>query len=175
MIIRRETDADVPRVQAVTAAAFARPGGGEPVEPGLLAALRACEGWLPALSLVAVDPEPDGGGAVVGHVVCTRGTAGSTPALGLGPISVAPDRQGRGVGQALMHAVLGAADALGEPLVVLLGEPRFYGRFGFRPAAAHGVESPDPAWGDYFQARPLSAYDPAARGPFRYAAPFDEL
>ena len=45
--------------------------------------------------------------------------------LGLGPISVLPDYQRQGIGQALMHAVIGAADVAGEPLIALLGDPRF--------------------------------------------------
>ena len=78
-----------------------------------------------------------------------------------------------GVGTALVHALLGAAEARDEALVALLGEPGFYARFGFRPAGEHGIEAPDPAWGGYFRAR---AFTPGApRGPFRYAAPFDEL
>jgi putative acetyltransferase len=171
VLIRRETPADVPAVREVVAAAFARPGEGEPVEAGLLDALRADPGWLPALSLVA-----ESGGEVVGHLVGTRGDVGGLPAVGLGPVAVRPDAQGRRTGSALMHAVLGAADALGEPLVALLGSPDFYGRFGFRPAAEAGVEAPDPAWGAYFQVRTLSAYDPAtARGPFTYASPFSAL
>lgn len=46
----------------------------------------------------------------------------TSSALGLGPLAVRPDQQGQGVGQALMHAVLGAADALGKPFVALLGQ-----------------------------------------------------
>jgi putative acetyltransferase len=119
-----------------------------------------------------------GGGEVAGHVVCTRGHIGATPALGLGPISVRPDHQGRGTGSALMHTVLGAADALGEPLVALLGDPAFYRRFGFRASAGYGITPPDPAWGEYFQIRTLAAYvpdDPALRGVFVYAEPFSRV
>ncbi|GAA0465120.1 N-acetyltransferase [Actinoplanes capillaceus] len=177
MIIRRETAADVGAIRAVTAAAFARPhfreplpDGVEPDEAPLVGRLRADEGWLPALSLVAVVD-----GAVVGHVVCTRGRVGAAPALGLGPVSVHPDHQRRGVGSALMHAVLGAAEALDEPLVVLLGDPAYYSRFGFRPAADHGIEPPVAEWAPHFQARPLSAHDPSVRGVFTYAAPFNDL
>lgn len=57
----------------------------------------------------------------------------------------------------------------------LLGEPGYYGRFGFVPASDVGVEAPDPGWREYFQVRTLAAFGPAVRGRLRYAAPFDDL
>ncbi|MFD0308293.1 GNAT family N-acetyltransferase [Streptomyces sp. NPDC127119] len=174
MLTRRETPADVSAARAVIAAAFAGPDTPDPVEATLLDALRACEGWLPELSYVAID---NGGerDEVVGHVVCTRGHIDGVPALGLGPIGVRPDAQGLGTGLALMHAVLGAADALGEPLVALLGSPAYYGRFGFRPGTDLGILPPDPAWGPYFQVRTLTTYAPNLRGTFKYAKPFEDI
>jgi putative acetyltransferase len=74
-----------------------------------------------------------------------------------------------------MHAILGAADALDEPVVVLLGHTDYYPRFGFEPASSYGIEPPDTAWGEHFQARPLSTYDTSMRGAFAYAQPFNEL
>src|SRR5690242_18447111 len=109
MLIRRERSDDVGATGAVTRAAF-----GRELEFSLLAALREDEGWVSELSLVAVvDRE------VVGHVVCTRGFVGTSPALGLGPLSVRPNQQHRGCGHALMHAVLGGAEARGEDVVGL--------------------------------------------------------
>ncbi|MFG1653207.1 GNAT family N-acetyltransferase [Micromonospora sp. NPDC049275] len=183
MLIRRETPADADAIRAVHAAAFATttgeaapveatPLGALPVEATLVDALRADEGWLPAYSLVAIDSD----GQVVGHVVATRGrVGGESVALGLGPLGVLPGWQRRGVGTALMHAVLGAAEARDEPLVVLLGHPEYYPRFGFRPAVELGVTPPQP-WGPrYFMARPLTAWRKSIRGEFRYARPFDDL
>lgn len=171
LLIRPERPGDEPAIAAVVGAAFRRPDPEDAVvEVKLVDDLRAGEGWLPRLSLVAALD-----GALVGHVVCSRAGVDGAPALGLGPLGVRPDQQRRGVGQALMHSVLGAADALGEPLVVLLGSPRYYGRFGFVPASTLGIVAPEPAWGDDFQARPLAAYDPALRGRFRYAAAFEGL
>ena len=172
MIVRRERPGDQAAARAVQAAAFPIPeGADEPIEAPLLDRLRQDEGWLDDLSLVA---EVDG--EVVGHVVCTRGTVGADrrPALGLGPIGVRPDRQGAGIGSALVHAVVAVAEARGETLVALLGSTEYYGRFGFEPATAHGVEAPDPSWGDHFQVRVL---DPSAvvAGPFVYAEPFNRL
>jgi putative acetyltransferase len=164
VIVRRELPADAAAIRTVHRAAFETPA-----EASLVAALRADDGWLPALSLVADD---DG---VVGHVVCTRGTIAGAPALGLGPLGVVPARQRTGVGSALMHAILDAADALDEPIVVLLGHTDYYPRFGFVAAASLGITAPDPAWGAHFQARPLTAYTTSLTGEFRYAAPFDAL
>src|SRR5208283_2060346 len=102
----------------------------------------ASPAWIPALSLVATGPGHD----VIGHVLCTRGHVGEAPVLALGPLTVQPDRQHRGVGSALMHTVLGAADALGEPLVVLLGAPGYYHRFGCRLGAEYQITPPEPSW-----------------------------
>lgn len=165
VLVRREHATDTPTIAEIHKAAFK----GE-VESQLVAALRASDAWLPPLSLVA---ELDG--TVVGHVVCTRAHVGETPALGLGPLGVDPALQKSGVGSALMHAVLAAADALDEPVVVLLGHTDYYPRFGFEPATNFGITPPVPEWGDHFQARPLSTYDSSIQGPFAYAPPFNDL
>jgi putative acetyltransferase len=91
----------------------------------------------------------------------------------VGPLGVLPAFQGAGVGSALMYALLGAAQAREETLVGLLGEPAYYGRFGFVAAAECGVVPPDPAWGGYFQVLALAGEPP--QGGFRYATPFAEL
>ncbi len=172
MLIRRSTDADLDAIDEVHRRAFAAPGStDEPIEVGLARALRADVGWVPALSLVAEDRD----GRVVGHVVCTEGSLDGTRAVGLGPVGVLPELQRRGVGSALVHAVLGAADALDVGVVVLLGHVDYYPRFGFVPAASLGIDAPDPEWGEHFQARTLHAWTPGLRGGFRYAAPFEEL
>ncbi|BCB83655.1 GNAT family N-acetyltransferase [Phytohabitans suffuscus] len=174
MFVRRETPEDAAAVRAVHTAAFADAAAPDrvPVEADLVDALRESAAWLPALSLVCVAPD----GEITGHVVCTRASiAGEPVALGLGPLGVAPAWQRCGAGSALMHAVLGAADALDEPVVVLLGHTDYYPRFAFRPAVELGITPPVEQWGVYFQARPMSAYRPGLRGPFAYAAPFDDL
>ncbi len=172
MLIRRERVDDVEAVAAIHRVAFARPEGGvEPVEVPLYRALRAGDDFVPALSIVATVED-----VVVGHVISTRAhLGGARIALGLGPISVLPEHQAAGVGSALMHASLGAADALEYPVVCLLGDPGYYSRFGFRPAADVGITAPDESWGVHFQARTLSSWTDDLAGPFRYAAPFDDV
>ena len=171
MLIRRETECDADVIRAITTAAFAsrQPPGQIPPEAGLIDELRAGSAWLPALSLVAVTPA----GEAIGHVLGTRGHVGQDPVLALGPLAVRPDCQRHGVGSALMHAVLGAADALGEPLVALLGDPAYYRRFGFELSTVYQITPPRPEWQPHFQVRALSGYQPGLRGMFTYPEPFD--
>lgn len=172
MLIERDRPDQVDAIRAVTTAAFAPQGttGETPVEATLVDELRATDAWLPRLSLVAIERD-----RLVGHVVCSRAWIDGAPALGLGPLSVAPDRQRQGVGSALMHAVIGAADALDEPIVVLLGHPDYYPRFGFRAASEYGITPPNPDWDKHFMARPLSSYVDTIRGAFVYAEPFSRV
>jgi putative acetyltransferase len=165
LTVRREGPGDMGPIRDVHRTAF---GGGEPVEAGLVDALRADAAWLPHLSLVAAR-----NGETVGHVVATRARVGDVPALGVGPLGVLPTAQGRGVGRALMYALLGAAQARDETIVGLLGEPAYYGRFGFVTATDVGITPPDPGWGRYFQV--LVTGGRPSTGTFRYAPPFDEL
>lgn len=171
MLLRRELPVDQSAVRAVHNAAFG--GGADAAEAQLVDDLRAGGDVIAALSLVAVL---DGDvGAVVGHVVCSRASIADRPSIGLGPLGVIPAYQRRGVGQALMHAVLAAADALDEPAVALLGDPAYYHRFGFVTGATLGVLPPVPEWGRYFQVCPLNAWDDSLCGTFRYAQAFDRL
>jgi len=173
--IRPEESADRAAVQNLIRAAFA--SADQPsapvVEVGLTEELRLDPGWIPGLTLVA-----DRDAIVVGQVTSSYGElddANRTRMVGIGPVAVLPAEQGAGIGSLLMRAVVDAADAAGESALVLLGSPDFYGRFGFVAASEVGIESPDPSWGRYFQALPLSAHRPGMTGRFRYAAPFDSL
>lgn len=177
MIVRRERPADHAAVRALHVAAFTvdpvTGGGRSPddvPEARLVDELREDAGFLPHLSLVAVD-----GDDVIGHVIATRGWLEPLghPVLGLGPLGVHPERQGRGAGTVLVHALLAVAEAADERLVALLGSPDYYRRFGFVPAAELGVTPPDPAWGAHFRARHLNGLP--IHGAFRYAEPFSRL
>jgi putative acetyltransferase len=180
VLIRRELERDRGSVERVHASAFPTE-----VEAHLAAALRAGGYALAALSLVAertpseasnaTEAGGDGLGEVVGHVVCSRGAIAGRPALGLGPIGVHRDHQGNGVGAALMHAVIASADALDETCIALLGDPAFYGRFGFVASTLVGIDPPVPEWGGYFQVRTLAAWDGSIAGSFSYASPFDDV
>lgn len=175
MLIRREVPDDIDAIRAVTIRAFEDMPYSNRSEARLVDELRADTGWIPALSLVAVADSVVANSVVVGHVVCTRATIAGRPALGLGPLSVDPPWQRRGVGAALMHAILGGADALDEPIVVLLGDPAYYHRFGFVLASGRGIEPPVAEWAPHFQVRTLATYRHELRGPFTYAEPFQRI
>jgi putative acetyltransferase len=150
-------------VFALTAAAF-----GREQEATLVDAIRASDRYVGELSLVAVD-----GGEVVGHVMLSYVDLDGRDVLQLSPLSVAPDRQGEGIGSALSREALRLADERGEPLVVVLGHPTYYPRFGFRPAASLGIEPPDPSMpAEAFMVAPLGAYDPALRGKVTFPPAF---
>ena len=174
MIVRGQRADDYEAIRHVYAEAFRRPRFRPPQEAdvvapevGLFEALWEAGDAIPELSFTALS---DGG--VVGHVTASRATVAACPVVAVGPIGVLPDHQGAGIGSALMDALLAAADAADVPLIVLLGAPQYYSRFGFRPAEELGVMPPEPEWGDAFQARPLTAYTASVAGRFQYAAAF---
>ncbi|MBM7832296.1 putative N-acetyltransferase YhbS [Agromyces cerinus] len=167
----RSTDRDA--VERLLTIAFATPttsADAPPIEVGLNTALLDSDALIPKLALVA---EVDG--EVVGYCISTRASIGDAEALGLGPIGVLPGHQGRGIGAALIAETVRVAESHDEGAIVLLGDPAYYGRFGFVPGAELGILAPDPAWGEYFQAIHLAAATDAHCGRFRYARPFEEL
>ena len=95
--------------------------------------------------------------------------------VAVGPVAVRPDHQRSGIGSALVRDVIARARGAGEQMMVLLGSPAFYGRFGFVPAATVRIEPPEPAWGEHFQVLPLSTDLQLPTGRFRYPAPFEGL
>jgi putative acetyltransferase len=171
VLIRRERPSDRRDIFAIHAAAFATDesanDGTVAYEAALVDDLRAAGDAIPGLSLVA---EIDG--AVVGHVLGSRAHIDDQPSAGLAPLAVHPEHQGHGVGSALMHAVLGAADALDLPEVVLLGDPGYYRRFGFHIADQLGIIAPVPDWKPHFQIRPLHTWTGRRRGTFYYSPAF---
>jgi putative acetyltransferase len=155
--IRAETRDDWEAIAAVTEAAF-----GKPREARMVDAIRASDAFAPELSLVAEED-----GDIVGHVLLSYVELEDSERrlLELGPMSVAPDRQRSGIGTALVREALRRADARGEPLVLVLGHPEYYPRFGFRRASELGITPPAPRIPDEaFMAQPLRAYDPSLRG-----------
>jgi predicted N-acetyltransferase YhbS len=68
----------------------------------------------------------------------TRIAIGDDPAILLGPLAVAPGLAGQGIGRSLMRTAMDAAQAAGESLVLLVGDPPYYAPFGFRTVQPYG-------------------------------------
>jgi putative acetyltransferase len=133
--IRAERPADAGAIFRITDAAFQGHPHSRGTEPFIVDALR--EAGALTLSLVA---ERDG--EIAGHVAVSPVdiSDGSKGWYALGPLSVAPEWQGRGIGSALVRAALDALRRLGAKGCVLVGEPGFYGRFGFSSRPALSME-----------------------------------
>ena len=94
---------------------------------------------------------------IVGHILFSRvtieGAAGGIPSVALAPMAVLPSHQRRGIGSDLVRFGLQELRARGEPSVVVLGHPGYYGRFGFSSALARRLVTPFPP--DAFMAMAL--------------------
>ena len=140
-------------------------------EADLVEALRQDrDAWLPGLSVVATAPD----GEVVGHALLTRCHVDGTPALALAPVAVLPDWQRRGAGTAMIHALLDSAHAAGEQLVLVLGHPAYYPRFGFVPASGYGIKPPFEVPDEAMLALALDPGRPVPVGSIRYAPAFGD-
>jgi predicted N-acetyltransferase YhbS/L-amino acid N-acyltransferase YncA len=165
-LVRDETPADRPAVAALIDAAFHDHPFSPHDEAQIVQRLDA-SGAL-ALSLVATDAA---GGAPMGHVAFSpvRIDGQDHGWLGLGPLAVLPEHQRAGVGHALVAAGLARLRAAGAAGCVLLGDPAWYARFGFR--AEPGLVLPGvPA--THFVALRLDAERPLPAGTVSYDAAF---
>jgi putative acetyltransferase len=161
MRIRPEHPGDEASVRKVNKEAF-----GGAVEANLVDRLRKDQDLM--LSLVAAA---DG---IVGHAAFSRllMAEASLRAVALAPVAVVPTHQGRGIGSALVRAGLERLRLAGEHLVLVLGEPAFYGRFGFTVSAGRFLTPYD---GPSLQALALSEHGSGAEGVVRYPPAFADI
>lgn len=173
LVIRTESPDDVEAIQQVVVAAF-----GSEAEARLVDRIRASPEYVPEMALVA---EADG--EIVGHVMVSyaviRNDSDRRICM-LSPLAVVPEFQRTGIGSALVRAALAAAEAQGEPMVILEGSPEYYGRLGFEHSVKYGIEIHLPDWAppEAAQVMRLMAFDrndPTLRGTVVYPAAFDDL
>jgi putative acetyltransferase len=166
VIVRAENAEDAEErsvIHSINEAAF----GGQD-EADLVDRLRT-EGVV-LISLVAAIQE-----RIAGHTLFSRmsieTTLGSISAAALAPVAVLPEYQRRGIGGRLIHHGLNLLRARGEQIVIVVGHPYYYPRFGFSSRKGRSLESPFPQ--DAFMALELSpgALD-GVRGRVRYPAAF---
>ncbi len=126
-VIRKETESDIQAISDVTRAAFGNHPYSHQTEEFIVKALRDANALT--ISLVAVA-----GNRVVGHIAFSPVTIsdGSPGWYGLGPISVLPELQRQGIGESMLREGLSLLKSMGAKGCVLVGDPGYYERFGFR-------------------------------------------
>lgn len=167
-LIRPETDDDASAIRRVNEQAF-----GQPAEALLVEALR--ENGASLLSLVAENDNQ-----VVGHILFSpahiKSDESETPAVALAPVAVLPDHQRKGVGTALILQGLAVLHDMGHGLVIVLGHPGYYPKFGFTPASRFGIRCPFEVPDEAFMALELrEGAAPRSGGVVRYRPEFDAL
>ncbi|MCX4695924.1 bifunctional class I SAM-dependent methyltransferase/N-acetyltransferase [Streptomyces sp. NBC_01408] len=161
--VRPETAADVAAVREVHLAAFETP-----LEADLVDALRTDDAWVPGLSYVAEGPD----GSVAAHALLTACRVDGVRALALAPVATAPALQRSGAGSTVVRALLATARERGEALVLVLGHPCYYPRFGFVPASRFGIRAPFEVPDEALMALVLDDSVPVPAGTIAYPAPF---
>lgn len=165
MIIRIETSKDADAIEQVTIQAFLNAPHTGHTEQFIVRALRDSKALT--VSLVAEDHDE-----IIGHIALSPVTIsdGSRGWFGLGPISVTPKRQRTGIGSQLMNKAMRELQNLGASGCVLLGDPSYYSRFGFKPIS--GLVLPGVPL-EYFQA--LSFNDSFPQGEVSYHEAFNAI
>lgn len=153
ILIRNEQNTDIQAIFDLTQKAFNDVEHSSHTEQFIVNALR--ESKQLTVSLVAETQ-----GKVIGHIAFSPVSIsdGTTNWYGLGPISVLPEYQGKGIGSKLMKEGLNRIKALNAKGCVLLGDPNYYGKFGFK-ADARLILGGVPA--EYFQILPFTDHIPS--------------
>ncbi|MBW4641505.1 MAG: N-acetyltransferase [Goleter apudmare HA4340-LM2] len=166
MNIRSEIVADYPAIAEVNTLAFGQRNEAEFVDK-----IRNSDRYIPELSLVA-----EAEGVVVGHILFSYiNLVGeeTLQVLGLAPMAVHPQFQRQRIGSALVKTGLEIAEKKGELIVIVLGHPEFYHRFGFETSIAYEIESPFPVTAEFFMVKPLGNYQKQYKGKVIYPPLFD--
>ena len=125
---RDEAPEDANAIRDVNRRAF-----GQDEESNIVDAIRSNQAIL--LSLVAMLD-----GQVVGHILYSPASIGNATGAALGPVAVVPEYQRQGIGSKLIEAGNRKLKDQGCPFIIVLGHPTYYPRFGFKPAAASGIQ-----------------------------------
>ena len=113
---------------------------------------------------------------IVGHILLSEVDLvekNTVPVLALAPLAVLPQWQNRGVGSALVRESLKIAESRSEPLIIVLGHPKFYPRFGFEPAKHYRIECCFSVPEEAFMAKPLPTHSETDRGTIVYPKTFE--
>lgn len=143
-IIRQEQKSDYESTESVVKTAFASAKQSDQNEHHLVSRIRQSDGFIPELSLVAVNNDQN---KILGHVLLSRvfidnGDNLKVQSLALAPVSVLPDYQNKGIGKSLIQQALKTAKKLGFQSVIVLGHPEYYPKFGFQKSSLWQIKAP---------------------------------
>lgn len=137
MSVRSANPSDRPAILAVVRNAFTDDDRNGDEEVSIVETTWAVTRASQRIELVAVQEDE-----IIGHVLAGVGDLAGTPAIGIAPLSVSPNFQSSGVGTLLMQTLLDQLRGEGWSFALLLGNPDYYGRFGFGAAAEAGIVYP---------------------------------
>jgi putative acetyltransferase len=164
-VIETEQLTDHAAIDNVVRRAFAH----HPEVPDMVTAIRTSPRYRPGLAFVARVGDKVAGFVMLSGTDLVDDGGTRREVLTLTPLAVLPEYERRGIGSSLVRAAIEEADRRGEPLVVLEGSPRYYGRLGFKFAPEHGISIDLPECRrEGAQVYLLSSYDPRIRGRIEY-------
>ena len=141
VVIRRERPEEFPQIYDLVKLAFETAKVSNGQEQDFVDGLRAGGSYLPELALVAAADE-----RLIGHIMLTRACISEgdrkTETLLLAPVSVALEHRSKGIGSLLINRSMELARDLEHRSVVLVGDPAYYNRFGFRRSSDFGISHP---------------------------------
>ena len=137
MHIRTEREEDYSQIYEVVKKAFEKAEHSDGNEQDLVEKLRKNKAYINSLSLVCEDNDK-----IVGYVMFTKNKIGKVTGLTLAPLAILPKYQHRRLGTLLVKSGLKIAKELGYEYVVVLGNPKYYNRFGFVSSKEFGIKSP---------------------------------
>lgn len=166
----QETEEDIAAIRELVTVAFDRKSEAELIE-----AIRNSPNFIPQLSIVAKE-----NGHVVGHIlfspIVIEAQTKTFPALALAPLAVTPIRQRQGIGSQLVKVGLSKCRELNHCIIVVLGDPQYYQRFGFQTASKFAIQAPFSVSDEVFMVREIQ---PSAlrdiKGIVRYPQYFEEV
>lgn len=165
-----ETENDITAIQKVLTAAFERTN-----EAKLVELIRNSANFIAELSIVAKESD-----RVIGHILFSPifidTATENISALALAPLAVTPAHQRQGIGSQLIEIGLAKCQELGHSIVIVLGHPNYYAKFGFQTASKFGVQAPFPVPDEAFmilELKPDALHN--VGGTVRYPAYFNEV
>ena len=168
LTIRPEELKDYSKVSLVNNLAFKQEN-----EAQLIDKIRQSDRYIPELSLVAVLDEN-----IIGHIMFSYIDLIAeevTQVLALAPVTVLPEYQNKGIGSLLIQTGLEIADKISAPMIIVLGDAKFYARFRFKPAIDYGIQSLFDVPNEYFMVKFLAQDSKNYRGKIRYPLAFNNV